>query len=432
MLDIRYVVENLEEVTKRLSTRGTIPPALKQLKDLDSNRRKSIQKAEAIKQKKNEANELIAKKKKSKESVDDILKKMKEFSEEEKALAEDINKLSQQLTDFLLHIPNLPHKSVTIGKSSEENKIVRTWGEKPKFPFKPKDHVELGEKLKILDFERASKISGARFPLYMNQGARLERALLNFMLDVQTKENKYTECLPPFMVSSTSLQGTGQLPKFKEDLFKIENFDLYLVPTAEVPVTNIYRDEILDENELPKKFTAFTPCFRSEAGSYGKDVKGLIRNHQFNKVELVKFTTPETSYDELESLTKDAESILQKLNLHYRVVELCTGDLGFASAKTYDIEVWLPSQNAYREISSCSNFEDYQARRAKIRFKRKGEKKTNFVHTLNGSGLAIGRTWVAIIEQYQQPDGSIKIPDALVPYMDGAKVIPAKAGISSS
>lgn len=423
MLDIRYVVENLDEVTKRLTLRGTIPPSINKLKDLDKERRATIQKVESIKQKKNEANELIAKKKREKESPDDIMKKMKAFSADEKKLDENLNKINQEITGLLLHIPNLPHKSVPRGRNSEDNKVIRTWGEKPKFTLKPKDHVELGEKLKILDFERASKISGARFPLYLNQGARLERALLNFMLDIHTKNHGYIECLPPFMVHTKSLIGTGQLPKFKEDLFKIENFDLYLVPTAEVPVTNIYQDEILDADELPKKFTAFTPCFRSEAGSHGKDTKGLIRNHQFNKVELVKFTTPEKSYDELESLTKDAETILQKLNLHYRVSELCTGDLGFASAKTYDIEVWLPSQNAYREISSCSNFEDYQARRAQIRFKRKGEKKNQFVHTLNGSGLAIGRTWVAIIEQYQQPDGSIKIPDALVPYMDGAKEI---------
>lgn len=423
MLDIRYVVENLDEVTKRLSSRGAVPPALSQLKELDSKRRKTIQKVELIKKEKNEANELIAKKKKAKESAEEILKKMKNLSEEEKKLDEELGKVNQELTDLLLYIPNLPHKSVRVGKNTEDNPVIRSWGEKPKFSFKPKDHVELGEKLKILDFERAAKISGARFPLYMKQGARLERALLNFMLDVHTKENGYTECLPPFMVIAKSLQGTGQLPKFKEDLFKIENFDLYLVPTAEVPVTNIYQNEILDAEDLPKKLTAFTPCFRSEAGAHGKDTRGLIRNHQFNKVELVKFTTPESSYEELETLTKNAETILQKLNLHYRVVELCTGDLGFSSAKTYDIEAWLPSQNLYREISSCSNFEDYQARRAQIRFKKKGDKKSQFVHTLNGSGLAIGRTWVAIVEQYQQSDGSIKIPDALVPYMDGVKVI---------
>ena len=423
MLDLRYVVEHLEEVTKRLATRGETPPALTSLRELDQRRRKTIQEVESLKQKQNEANEEIAKKKQKKEPVDSLLTSMKTIAEKVKTLDEQLFKINESLNSLLLEIPNLPHQSVPIGKTSEDNPVVREWGEKPKFSFTPKAHDELGANLNILDFERASKIAGTRFPLYMGPGALLERALLNFMLDLHTKKHNYRECLPPFMVLEKSLFGTGQLPKFRGDLFKIENFDLFLIPTAEVPVTNIYRDEILNQDQLPIKLTAFTPCFRSEAGSYGKDVKGLIRNYQFNKVELVKFTTPETSYDELESLTKDAEEVLRLLNLHYRTVSLCTGDLGFGSAKTYDIEVWLPSQNRYREISSCSNFEDYQARRAQIRYKAKGDKKTKFVHKLNGSGLAIGRTWVAVVEQNQQPDGSIKIPDALVSYMGGLKLI---------
>jgi len=324
-----------------------------------------------------------------------------------------------------LQIPNLPHASVPVGTSEADNQVVRTWGKKPEFSFAAKPHWEIGEDLGILDFERGTKITGARFTLYRDQGARLERALINFMLDLHTGEHGYEEVLPPFLVNDQSLIGTGQLPKFEADLFKTTS-GLFLVPTAEVPVTNIYRDEILPCEKLPLSLTAYTPCFRSEAGSYGKDVRGLIRQHQFNKVELVKFTRPEDSYEQLEKLTHDAETILQKLNLHYRVVALCTGDMGFSSAKTYDIEVWLPGQNCYREISSCSNFEDFQARRAKIRFKDENGK-NRYLHTLNGSGLAVGRTLVAILENYQQADGSVTIPEALSTWMRNTKVIIKKS-----
>ncbi|MFC2075441.1 serine--tRNA ligase [Bdellovibrionota bacterium] len=423
MLDIRYAVENLDEVTRRLSTRGEVPSALKKIGELDKTRRAKIQEVEQLKRERNEANQLIAQKKKNNEPADDLLKEMKEKSDRVKQLDGEVESVNDEIKKILLDIPNLPDESVPEGKSEKDNPVIREWGEKPKFDFEPKSHDDLGEALGILDFQRAARLAGARFPLYFGAGARLERALLNFFLDLHTKEHGYIETLPPFMTNSKSLFGTGQLPKFAEDLFKIENHDLWLAPTAEVPVTNIYREEVIDADKLPLKLTAYTPCFRSEAGSYGQDVKGLIRNHQFNKVELVKFSAPETSFDELEKLTQDAEEVLQKLNLHYRVITLCTGDLGFSAAKTYDIEVWLPSQKRYREISSCSNFTDFQARRAKIRFKAKGDKKTRFVHTLNGSGLAIGRTWVAIVEQCQQPDGSIKIPEALVPYMDGMREI---------
>jgi seryl-tRNA synthetase len=323
----------------------------------------------------------------------------------------------------MLNIPNIPHESVPIGHDEKDNPVIRTWGEIRDMGFEPQPHWDIGEKLGILDFACAAKLSGARFALYKGLGARLERALINFMLDIHTEENGYTEVLPPFMVNSSSMTGTGQLPKFEEDLFKIEGWDLYLVPTAEVPVTNIHRGEILPEETLPLYYVAYTPCFRSEAGSYGKDTRGLIRQHQFNKVELVKFSRPDESYDELEKLTRNAEEILQRLELPYRVVVLCTGDLGFSAAKTYDLEVWLPGQNLYREISSCSNFDDFQARRAGIRFKKKGENGTRLVHTLNGSGLAVGRTVVAILENYQQADGSVAVPDALRPYMGGIGVI---------
>jgi seryl-tRNA synthetase len=320
-------------------------------------------------------------------------------------------------------IPNMPHESVPIGTDEADNELIRTWGEKKEFDFDPLPHWEIGEQLGILDFARASKIAGSRFALYRGFGALLERGLINFMLDIHTKEHGYTEVLPPFMVNSASMTGTGQLPKFKEDLFKVEGWDYYLIPTAEVPVTNIHREDILPEESLPIYYVSYTPCFRSEAGSYGKDTRGLIRQHQFNKVELVKFCKPADSYDELEKLTRNAEEILKRLNLPYRVVALCTGDLGFSSAKTYDLEVWLPGQNVYKEISSCSNFLDFQARRANIRFKKKGASGTELVHTLNGSGLAIGRTLIALLENYQQGDGSVRIPDALRPYVGGKEII---------
>jgi seryl-tRNA synthetase len=322
-------------------------------------------------------------------------------------------------------IPNIPHESVVYGKGADDNPVIRTWGEKPLFPFPPKPHWEIGENLNILDFARAAKITGARFTLYRGMGALLERALINFMLDLHTTEHGYTEMLPPFMVNVNSMTGTGQLPKFADDLFKVEKTDYFLIPTAEVPITNIHREEILNEKDMPIYYTAYTPCFRSEAGSYGKDTRGLIRQHQFNKVEMVKFTTPETSYDELEKLTLNAEEVLKRLNIHYRTVSLCTGDLGFSSAKTYDVEAWLPGQKTYREISSCSNFEDFQARRASIRFRRSNGK-VEFVHTLNGSGLAVGRTVVAVLENYQQPNGDAAIPEALKPYMKGIDRITAK------
>jgi len=344
---------------------------------------------------------------------------MKTVSRTIKTLDEELAKYEETLRSILMGLPNLPHPSVPSGKDEEDNSLIREVGTPPSFDFDPLPHWEIGERLGILDFERAAKIAGARFALYVGHGARLERALINFMLDIQTKEHGYLEVLPPFMANRISTTATGQLPKFEEDLFKLEGWDYYLVPTAEVPVTNIHQDEILMEEELPKRYTAYTPCFRSEAGSYGKDTRGLIRQHQFNKVELVKFVTPETSYEELEGLLSDAESILKRLGFPYRVVSLCTGDLGFSASKTYDIEVWIPSQQKYREVSSCSNFEDFQARRGNIRFKTKGKKGTELVHTLNGSGLAVGRTVVAILENFQEEDGSVVIPEALRPYMDG-------------
>jgi len=348
---------------------------------------------------------------------------MREVSSRVKELEKSLSESDAKIKKILMGLPNIPHLSVPIGKDSSENPIVKTVGTIPDFDFEPQAHWTIGENLEILNFEKAAKITGARFPLYFGAGARLERALINFMLDKHTTSHGYQEVLPPFIVNRDSLTSTGQLPKFAEDLFKLEGWDYFLVPTAEVPVTNIYKGEILPEEMLPILYTAYTPCFRSEAGSYGKDTRGLIRQHQFNKVELVKFTTPETSYDELEKLLSDAEEILKCLELPYQVIDLCTGDLGFASAKTYDIEVWMPAQGVYREISSCSNFESFQARRADIRFKRKGKKGTELVHTLNGSGLAVGRTVAAILENFQAADGSVSIPEALWPYMGGMQTI---------
>jgi seryl-tRNA synthetase len=348
---------------------------------------------------------------------------LKSLSEQVKQLSEKRNQVEEELRNFLLNIPNIPHSSVPYGKDSSDNVEMRRWGEPRKFDFTPKDHVEIGKELDILDLDRAAKIAGARFALYKGLGARLERALINFMIDLHTNHHGYIEVLPPFIANRESFIGTGNLPKFEEDLFKLEGTDFFLVPTAEVPVTNIHRNEILPEEELTKKYVAYTPCFRKEAGSYGKDVRGIIRQHQFNKVELVKFTTPDSSYEELESLTQDAAHVLELLELPYRILLLCTGDLGFASAKTYDIEVWIPSENTYREISSCSNFEDFQARRANIRYRPKDGGKPRFVHTLNGSGLAVGRTVVAILENYQESDGSVTIPKVLVPYMGGIEKI---------
>ncbi|MBI2413842.1 MAG: serine--tRNA ligase [Deltaproteobacteria bacterium] len=424
MLDIKYLRDNLEEAEKRLSSRsGSID--LSRFRALDAERRKLLGEAESLKARRNAVSEEIGKLKKEKKDASLLMKEMQDESARIKELDQKAAEADTELNSLLLVIPNLPHPSVPFGKDSEDNPVVRTWGKIPEFSFTPKEHTDIGEALGILDFERAGKLSGARFSLLKGAGALLERALINFMLDLHTTAHGYTEILPPFMVKSTALMGTGQLPKFGEDLFKIEGWDHYLIPTAEVPVTNMLADEIIDEDRFPIMYTAYTPCFRKEAGSYGKDVKGLIRQHQFNKVELVKFALPETSYDELEKLTNNAEEVLKKLGLHYRVVTLCTGDMGFSSAKTYDIEVWLPGQSKFREISSCSNFEDFQARRANIKYRPKGGK-PKLVHTLNGSGLAVGRTLVAILENYQQADGSVIVPEALRPYMGGLEKITKK------
>ncbi|HKD16028.1 MAG TPA: serine--tRNA ligase [Candidatus Angelobacter sp.] len=410
-----------------LRHRGLDPAqVLGDFRNIDGRRRNLITQTETLKAERNRASEEIARLKKSGQDATVQVEQNKALREQGEALEKQANEAEQQLRSLLAGIPNMPHSSVPIGKSPEDNVEIRRWGTPPKFDFTPKPHWELGEQLGVLDLERAVKLSGARFAVYWGLGAKLERALANFMLDLHTREHGYTEVLPPYMVNSDSMYGTGQLPKFAQDLFKAEQHDLWLIPTAEVPLTNLYRDEVLDPKRLPLSVTAYTPCFRSEAGSYGKDVRGIIRQHQFQKVELVKFTRPEESYEQHEQLTRDAERVLQKLGLHYRVVLLCTGDMGAASAKTYDIEVWLPGQQLYREISSCSNFEAYQARRANIRWRPEGGKKTELIHTLNGSGLAIGRTWLAILENYQQADGSVIIPEALRPYMCTDRITPQK------
>ncbi|MBW2093456.1 MAG: serine--tRNA ligase [Deltaproteobacteria bacterium] len=419
MLDLKFVRSNLETIQEMLKNRG-YDLNISKFETLDRERRNRLSDLEELRHRRNEVSEQIASLKKNKKDASGLILQMKQVSAEIKQKEKDVADFIEELDRLLMVIPNMPHASVVVGSDEADNPVVRTWGERRDFDFAPLAHWDIGEKLGILDFPRAAKIAGARFALYKGSGARLERALINFMLDIHTKEHGYTEILPPFMVNAASMTGTGQLPKFEEDLFKIQGWDYYLIPTAEVPVTNIHREETLQEEDLPIFYVSYTPCFRSEAGSHGKDTRGLIRQHQFNKVELVKFTRPEDSYDELEKLTRNAEEILQRLELPYRVVSLCTGDLGFSSAKTYDLEVWLPGQGLYREISSCSNFESFQARRAKIRFKRKGKRGTELVHTLNGSGLAVGRTVVAILENYQEADGRVAIPEALKPYMDGA------------
>ena len=428
MLDLSFVRDNLPFVEEKLRQRGMDPAAvLKDFREVDTQRRQAITEAETSKAQRNKASEEIAKLKKSGQDATAAMAQTKELREKIQTLEKTATDLDARLRDILVGIPNLPHSSVPVGHSADDNVEVRRWGTPPKFDFTPKPHWELGEQLGVLDLERAVKLTGARFAVYWDLGAKLERALANFMLDLHTREHGYTEVLPPYLVNSDSMYGTGQLPKFAADLFRVPHGekDLWLIPTAEVPVTNLYRDETLEQARLPISLTAYTPCFRSEAGSYGKDVRGIIRQHQFQKVELVKFAHPEHSYEEHEKLTRDAETILQKLGLHYRTVTLCTGDMGAAPAKTYDVEVWLPGQQLFREISSCSNFEAYQARRANIRFRPEGKNKSEFVHTLNGSGLAVGRTWVAIVENYQQADGSVIIPEALRPYI-GAERITAK------
>jgi len=422
MLEIKLVRQNLPEVQKALLNRGeTID--FETFKTCDAKRKAVLLEIEELRHRRNVVSEQIADMKKEGENTDNLVKDMREVSSRIKDMDKALSENEEIINKFLLGLPNIPHTSVSIGKDSSENPVVRKVGMPPDFDFEPKPHWDLGKNLKILDFDKASSIAGARFPLYFGAGARLERALINFMIDIHSTEHGYKEVLPPFIVNRKSMTHTGQLPKFEADLFKLEGWDYFLIPTAEVPVTNIHQDEILEEDMLPILYTAYTPCFRSEAGSYGKDTRGLIRQHQFNKVELVKFTTPETSYDELEKLLNDAETILKRLELPYQVVILCTGDLGFAASKTYDIEIWMPSQGVYREISSCSNFESFQARRGNIRFKRKGKKGAEFVHTLNGSGLAVGRTFAAILENCQQADGSIIIPKALRSYMGGMDII---------
>lgn len=422
MLDLKFIQKNPEIVQEAIRKRR-MNLNIQEFLALDEKRRAIIQEEENLRMKLNAQSKEVAKLKSKGEDASFLVGELSKISDKIKELEKEKKSVEKELFDFRARIPNIPAPDVPEGDDDKDNIEIKKWGKKPEFDFEPLPHWDIGTNLKGLDFERAAKLAGARFALYFSWAARLERALINFMLDTHTKEHGYIEVLPPFIVNSQTMFGTGQLPKFEEDLFKLQGWDYYLIPTAEVPVTNIHSNEVLNEDDLPIAYTAYTPCFRSEAGSYGKDTRGLIRQHQFNKVELVRFAHPEKSYEELELLLSHAETILQKLGLHYRVVVLCTGDLGFSAAKTYDIEVWLPGQNTYREISSCSNFEDFQARRANIRFQPKNSKKKEFVHTLNGSGLAVGRCLVAILENYQQKDGSIKIPDALIPYMGGISEI---------
>ncbi|HEY0321586.1 MAG TPA: serine--tRNA ligase [Pyrinomonadaceae bacterium] len=432
MLDLNYVRDNLDKVLEALEKRNASDEAFKTLKKFtsaDIARREAISESDKFNAERNEKSKRVGalmKEGKAEEALN-LRTQVSNLKEQIEKISKRREEIEADMREILSTLPNIPHESVPVGADETANVEVRRWGTPPAFDFEPKDHVELGTTLGILDLERASKITASRFAILNGAGARLERALVNFMLELQTREHGYTETLPPFIINRDALFGTGQLPKFEQDLFKLtDERGLYLSPTAEVPVTNYYRDEMLDASELPLRWAAYSPCFRSEAGSYGRDVRGLIRQHQFEKVELVKYTLPENSFEELESLTRDAETVLQRLGLHYRVVALSTGDLGFQSAKTYDIEVWLPSQNTFREISSCSNCTDFQARRAQIRFRRAGGAKPEYVHTLNGSGLAVGRTWIAVLENYQQADGSILIPEALQPYMDMERIVSSK------
>jgi seryl-tRNA synthetase len=422
MLDLSYVRENLDFVERKIAERGGKIDFTK-FREVDRDRRRVLTEVEALKSRRNKAGDDIGKLKKAGQDASPLIQEMAAISEQIKSLDDQAGRLDASLREILASIPNIPHSSVPVGSSESDNVEFRRWGRQPTFPFPPKTHLELAEALGILDMERAAKITGSRFAVYWDLGAKLERALTAFFLDVHTRDNGYREVTPPAIVNSASLFGTGQLPKFSEELFKLEGTDYWLIPTAEVPVTNLYRDEVLDAADLPVNLVAYTPCFRSEAGSYGKDMKGVFRNHQFQKVELVKFVHPDTSWDEHEKLTRDAEAILQRLGLHYRVVVQCTGDMGFGSAKTYDVEVWLPGQGQYREISSCTNYEAFQARRANIRFRTGGKGKSEFLHTLNGSGLPTGRTWIAIMENFQQADGSLVIPEALRGYMNGVERI---------
>ncbi|MGB6407766.1 MAG: serine--tRNA ligase [Planococcus donghaensis] len=423
MLDIRFVRANFEEVKAKLAKRGEDISVLDDFEGLDVKRRELIAQTEKLKAERNEASQNIAAMKRAKENADEAITKMREVGDQIKVIDEELKEVEESLNYIMMRVPNIPHDSVPFGDSEDDNEEIRTWGDKPAFDFEVKPHWDLGTDLNIIDFERAAKVTGSRFVFYRGLGARLERALINFMMDLHQEEHGYEEMLPPYMVNRESLTGTGQLPKFEEDAFLIEKEDYFLIPTSEVPVTNFYRDEILTADMLPQAFASYSSNFRSEAGSAGRDTRGLIRQHQFNKVELVRFVKPEDSYDELEKLTGHAEKVLQLLGLPYRVLKMCTADLGFTAAKKYDIEVWIPSQETYREISSCSNFEDFQARRANIKFRREATGKPEFVHTLNGSGLAIGRTVAALLENCQQKDGSINIPEVLQPYMGGKKTI---------
>jgi seryl-tRNA synthetase len=422
MLDVRLLRDHLDEVKARMATRGASVD-WDEFQRIDRERREALAGIERLKERKNRLSGEIGKLRKSGGDAGALMKEGEAVSEAIRQAEGPLAQLEERFQRFMLTIPNLPHASVAIGKDESENREVRRWGEPPQLDFAAKNHWDIGEELGILDFERAAKVAGARFALYRGAGARLERALINFMLELHTAEHGYVEMLPPAIANRAALVGTGQLPKFEEDLFRLVQGDYFLIPTAEVPLTNLHRDEILEREMLPIKYVAYTPCFRSEAGSYGKDVRGLIRQHQFNKVEMVKLAEPESSYDEIETMVRNAEEVLRRLKIAYRVVELCTGDMGFGSAKTYDVEVWLPGQNAYREISSCSNCEDFQARRANIRYRREKKDRPRFVHTLNGSGLAVGRTLVAVLENYQQNDGSVVIPDVLRPYMGGMEII---------
>ncbi|MEK4797534.1 serine--tRNA ligase [Thermoactinomyces sp. FSL K6-2592] len=424
MLDMKILRNQMEDVKKKLSTRNDELEGLRAFTELDQRRRALIQQSEQLKNKRNVVSKEISQKKKNNEDAEDKIKEMRQVGEEIKRLDEELRRYEEEMNQILLQLPNIPHESVPVGKSEEENEVVRTWGEVPAPSFEQKPHWELAEELDLLDFERAAKVTGSRFVFYKGLGARLERALIDFMLDLHTREHGYTEIIPPYIVNRRTMTGTGQLPKFENDAFKLaENTDYFLIPTSEVPVINYHAGEILSLEDLPKYYTAYSSCFRSEAGSAGRDTRGLIRLHQFNKVELLKLVHPESSYEELEKMVENAEKVLQLLELPYRVVALCTGDLGFSAAKTYDLEVWMPSNQSYREISSCSNCEDFQARRAQIRFRPDPKSKPEYVHTLNGSGLAVGRTVAAILENHQQADGTIRIPEALRPYMGGIEKI---------